>query len=754
VTVPDSSTSLSPRPAAVAGRVSVVRRRTGPARVAWLVVAGALLAGLAVAGGPTGPAEAAGAPTSTPGPPLGAPTPTPDPTPPPSPVAPTVRPVADSATGSVTASGHATAGARVKVALTGNGTYRDLCASVPTTPAGSWTCTATVPSGAGWAVVVTDLDHAGLDQATSASFSVLAAPTVGSGLLVGAKLGGTALPGAVVTVTSGSGATATATASGDGSWVAVLPAATFPSGRHQVRAVQSSSSVPRVAVSAASASASVTVDRDAPPAPALTSPTAGQRLMTRPVVVSGTGEAGALATVYVDSTPVCQATVSAAGTWSCSAGGSELADGDRSLQAALVDPAGNFGPPSASIRVVLGAATAAPARPGSTATPRPGATPAPGAVPPSAAPSSPDDDAAAPAPAPPAGPGDDDGGAGDEPGSGVATQTGTWATATSFGADLPTLAQTLGGPVWPLGAVVALLFLVLVAGPSRLAAAAARGRLRPRAVRLAGRNRSAELPTSFNSGSVDPRVAGALALAGGAAAIAVAAGVDGQVQYARLAAGILVGLVVLNGLVVVLPGLLVTRRLGLALNVRMSPGLLLAAVVVCGATRLFSLDPPLVLGVLLVGTVGIVSHAGGHAAGSGREPTGRDRGIVAAVQLAATVLVPAGAWLLHAGVDAPGAWSQLGREALATVCLAGLGSLVVQLLPLGSLPGRQVWAWSKTAYSVLAVVGVSVAAAVFVGAPSSSFPLPTLLLASLVAALLAVAAWLWTTYVEPARRSL
>jgi hypothetical protein len=65
-----------------------------------------------------------------------------------------------------------------------------------------------------------------------------------------------------------------------------------------------------------------------------------------------------------------------------------------------------------------------------------------------------------------------------------------------------------------------------------------------------------------------------------------------------------------------------------------------------------------------------------------------------------------------------------------------------------------VWAWSAGVYTALAVVGVSVAAAVFVGAPSSSFPLPALLVASLVAALLAVAAWLWATYVEPARRAL
>lgn len=751
----DTTTPSSPRPASAAGRAVSVRRRTPRARLAGVLVVGALLVGLAATVGPVGPAEAAGAPTQSPTPQLGSPTPTPDPTTPPTPpAAPTVRPVADSSTGAVLVQGEADPAAQVKIALTGNGVYRDLCPSVTTSSTGAWSCSATVQSGAGWAAVVTDLDHADLDQATSPSFSVLTAPTVGSGLLVGAKLGGTAFPGATVTVTSGSGATAGATASADGSWVAVLPAATFPSGRHDVRAVQSSSAVPAVPVSAASRSSSVTVDRDAPVAPVVTSPAAGQRVAALPLTVSGTGEAGALATVYVDSTPVCQATVSGRGSWSCSAGGSELADGDRLVQAALVDQAGNFGPPSAPVRVTVGAVATAPASPGATATPRPGATatPAPGAVPPSAAPTGPSDDGSTTAPPP----GVPDGGGGGRtpPGSSDGPQVGTWATATSFGADLPTLAQTLGGPVWPLGAAVALLFLVLVAGPSRLAAAAARGRIRPRAARLTGRNRSSELPTSFNRGTVDPRVAAGLALTAGAVAIAVAAGVDGQVQYARLLAGIVLGLVVLNGLVVVLPAALVARRLGLALRVRMSPGLLLAAVVACGATRLFSLDPPLVLGVLLVGTLGAVQHGGGHAVPAGRTPSGRDHGVAAATQLAATVVVPAAAWVLHGLVDAPGAWPQLGREALATVCLAGLGSLVVQLLPLGSLPGRHVWAWSKPVYAVLAVVGVSVAAAVFVGAPSSSFPLPALLVASLVAALLAVAAWLWTSYVEPARRAL
>jgi len=751
VTVPFSSTQLSPRPA-VAGRAAGEPARRLRARLATALGLGALLAAIAVAGGPAGTAEAAGTPTSTPAPQVGTPSPTPDPTPPTPPAGPTIQPVDDSATGSVVVRGGSAPGARVKVALTGNGAYRDLCPAVTTSPSGTWACSATVPSGAGWTAVATDLDHDELEPATSAAFSVLTAPTVGSGLLVGAKLSGTAFPGASVTVTSGSGGTAVATASADGSWVAVLPAAGFPSGRHDVSAVQSSSRVPAVPVSAASTSSSVTVDRDAPAAPVVTSPSSGQRVDAVPVVVSGTGEAGALATVYVDSTPVCQATVSGAGGWSCSASGSELADGDRVLQAALVDPAGNFGPPSESVRITMGAAVVAPPSPGASATPRPGATPAPGAVPPSPAPQQQQDDGSV-APGPSAGPGDE-GGAGGVPEAPTAPQTGTWATATTFGAHLPTLGQTLSGPTWPLGAAVALLFLVLVAGPARLVAGATRGRLRPRAVRIAGRNRSAELPTSFNRGGVDPRVASGLALLGGAAAIALAAGVDGQVQYLRLLAGIVLGLVALNALVVVLPAALVARRLGLGVRVRMSPGLLLAAAVACGATRLLSLDPALVLGVLLVGTLGAVQHHGSHAVGEGRQPADRDVGIAATAQLTATIVVPAVAWVLHGLVDAPGAWPQLGREALATVCLAGLGSLVVQLLPLGSLPGRQVWAWSRSAYALLAVVGVSVAGVVFVGAPSSTFPLTAVVVTSLVAALLAVAAWLWVTIVEPARRSL
>jgi len=192
--------------------------------------------------------------------------------------------------------------------------------------------------------------------------------------------------------------------------------------------------------------------------------------------------------------------------------------------------------------------------------------------------------------------------------------------------------------------------------------------------------------------------------------------------------------------------------------VRMSPRLLLAAVVACAATRALSLDPPLVLGVLLTGALVAAPATSGRHRGTelAREPDARDLGVAAAAQLGALVVLGGAAWLLHGVVPAAaagaGAGAELARETLATVCLAGLGSLVVSLVPLGGLPGRRVWVWSRGAYVGLVVVGVSVAAVIFVGAPTAAFPLVPLVAASAVAALGAVAAWLWLRVVEPAGR--
>ncbi|MBP1242586.1 hypothetical protein ABID92_002990 [Frigoribacterium sp. PvP120] len=757
----DLPPSAAPRRPVLTGRPAGLRHASARVRArAAVTVLLATALGLALLlAGPSAPGWAAASPTPSPAPPsLGAPPTTPPPTA--EPVAPTVGPVGDSATGTVLVTGTATPGARVKVSVSGSGTFRTLCDAVTAGADGAWSCSGPVPTGAGWTATARDLDQPGAPDVDSAPFSVLTPPTVRGGLLVGGKLSGTAAPGATVAVTAGGGARATATAGGDGSWTTTLPASAFPSGSYTVTATQSSPSVPDVPSSAASSAVTVRVDRDPPAAPRLTSPTAGQRIATQPVTVTGSGEAGALATVYVDSSPVCQVVVGD-GPWSCSTAGSDLPLGSHVVQAALVDPAGNYGPPSAGVTVTVVAPGSAAAPPVASPTPRPGATPSPSptAVPSPGAPSA---TAGPVAPASPGGdggapPDDPSGGAGGAPGTGDAPR-GTWATATTFGEHLPTLGQTLGGPAWALAGGLALLFLLLVAAPARLAAASLRGRQRRRRASLTGRNRGVELPTSFSAATVSPWLPVALALVAGAAVTAVAAGVDDELQYARLALGIVIGLVVLNGLGVALPALLVARARGLALRVRMSPRLLLAAVVACAATRALSLDPPLVLGVLLTGAlVAVPSSSGRHrGAEAAREPDSRDVGVAAAAQLGALVVLGGAAWVLHGVVPGAaagaGAGAELARETLATVCLAGLGSLVVSLVPLGGLPGRRVWAWSRGAYVGLVVVGVSVAAVVFVGAPTAVFPLVPLVAASAVAALGAVAAWLWLRVVEPAGR--
>ncbi|WP_423923020.1 hypothetical protein ACPEEZ_03920 [Frigoribacterium sp. 2-23] len=719
----------------------ISRRTARRVRSSGRWIAPTLLAALALS--VLSPAAVFASPT--PDPTFSAPSPTP-----PAAVAPTIDDVGNRSTNSVTVTGTGTPGAALRI-LDPSVPSASLCT---TTVAASdsasapWSCRVTLPNGAGLRLTVRDTTNA-TDDATTGSFSVLGAPTVTGGLLVGAKASGTGYPGATVSVSATGGATTTATVGSGGAWEAILPAGAFPSGTYALQATQSSAAIPAVPTSSASSPVSATVDRDAPSAPTVTSPGAGSTISAQPVTFRGQGEDGAIVTVYVDSSPVCQSRV-VSGAWQCTSTGSSLPDGARDIQAAQVDAAGNYGPPSTALRVTVRNAPAdsAPAAsapstptptPSKSASPSPTPAPTDGAVPPpSAAGTPPGQSGTAPGV-----PGRGGGGSGPSGAAG----SGTWATATSFGRDLPTLAQTIGTPAWPAAIALGVLFLVLIAAPSRLASAAARGRWHPLRARLTGRNRSVEVPTGFNTGTISPWVAVGVTIAAGAAITALAAGVDDEVQYARMAAGIVLGLLVVNGVCLVLPAAVLARRRGLPLRLRVSPGLVLAAVAAAGATRLLGLDPPLLVGVLVA--------AGLSTVGLGRdavEPTPRDRGTVALAQLGLLTVLPFAAWMLHGVVGLDGGfWSQLGRETMATICLAGLGSLVLLLLPLGALPGRALWAMSRPAYLVTALAGVTAASIVFVGNPVSGFPIGPLVVVAASCAAIAVAAWLWVRFVEPTR---
>lgn len=684
-------------------------------------------------------AHAAGSPT-------GAPTPTPAPStgqPDPAPVAPTIGDVGDQDVNSVVVGGTGTSGATVRV-LDPRVPSRALCeVTLPTggTTGVPWSCTVTLQDGADQTLTVRDVTNSAVvGDAISAPFSVLGPPTVQGGPAIGGKVAGTAFAGARVTVDGGA-APVSVTADGSGAWSAVLPSTTWPTGRYTVTASQSSDSVPAVPRSATSTGVAVTIDRDAPAAPVVSAPRAGERVATQPLAFAGTGEDGATVTAYVDSTPVCQAAVTG-GSWRCTSSDAALPDGEHVVQAAQIDAAVNVGAPSAGISITVVSSTAQPAPPSSSAAPAPGTGASGGpAVPTESSPGTPGGSA----------PGDGSGGTPGDDGGGLleatTPTTDSWAAATTFGRDLPSLGQTMTGTGWLLALGLAAAFVLLVVAPARLLATALRGRLAPRGPRLTGRNRRRELPTSFSTATLDPRLAAGLTVAAGAAVVGLAAGLDDEVRYARLFAGIVIGVALVNLLAVVVPTRLMARSREREARVRMSPRLLLVAVVACAVTRLLGLDPPLVLGVVLVGSIAAAPRS---PARHGRTDAVDDReaGLLALVQVVALVAVSAAAWAVHGALPATGGFvTELALETSATVCLTGLGSLVLALVPVASLPGRRIWAWSRPLHVGLTVVGVAAAAAVLTGGPSS-FPVGGAVVAAAVTAGLSVAVWLWTSFVE------
>ncbi|RKR75008.1 hypothetical protein [Frondihabitans australicus] len=712
------------------------------------------------------------------GPSASAATSTPTPAPPTSSFAPATAPtisVADSDSSNGTAQGTGVAGDQLRV-LDPAHPSQSLCTAT-VDAGGSWSCPVTLTSGAGQALTVRDLTQPTLPDVTSRAFDVLTEPVVSSpsGVAVGATVSGTGFAGATVTAsltgtgqTSGTTFSVTAAVSSSGSWSTVLPASGVPSGTYSVSAVQRSASVPSIPVSSQSNTVDIVIDRTAPAAPVLLRPAAGSTVTTQPFSFVGTGEPGATVTTYIDSNPVCSAAVSAAGSWSCSTRGLLIPAGSRVVQAAQRDAAGNYGPASPSTKVAFAAQpTSTPSAPSS------GQPSAPSTGGQTGAGGDGSSGSGVPAPggttgghsggsggstsggAPSASGGGSSGSSGSSGGSGSASASGadssaldaaaSWTAPTGFGHDLPTLAQSVSSWVWIWALVVGIVFVLLVIVPLRLAGSALGGRLAVRARRFTGRNRA--VSERDESPLLPPAAAIAATIGVGAVLVALAFGVDDQLRYVRLVLAIGLGLALVNGLGAVLPTWVVGRRLGRRLRLGASPRLLLVAALACLAVRIFDLDPPLVLGVLVAAT--LVDDDGATL-----DETGdiRHGGLLATVQLSAIALVSFVAWVVHGFIPAASASFavEVTREALATTCLAGLGSLVVLLVPLAHLPGRALLSWSRPTLVGLAVVGAALAAVVYAGAPTEAFPLLPIVVAALVFAVVAVSAWTWVRFVEPA----
>ncbi|MET7242784.1 Ig-like domain-containing protein, partial [Methylobacterium sp. EM32] len=173
-------------------------------------------------------------------------------------------------------------------------------------------------------------------------------------------LSGRADPGSTIRVSAGTSAgavTVETQADAAGAWSATLPV--LADGTYAATAVAIDAAG---TVSAVSAPFTFGIDASAPIAPVVTAG-GGTTRDTTPAI-TGTGEAGATVTLLNGTTPIGTAVVGADGTFSVSPT-SPLADGTYPLSVQLTDPAGNAGPVTTPVSVVVD--TGAPASPTLTA---------------------------------------------------------------------------------------------------------------------------------------------------------------------------------------------------------------------------------------------------------------------------------------------------------------------------------------------------------------------------------------------------
>lgn len=581
-----------------------------------------------------------------------------------------------------------------------------------------WECTSiAVPSGVHEFIGNETLADASVEPLTPLTLRVLAPPALdgaGGSFITTGRFSGSAQPGASIQLRS-TGANGVV----DHSCPAALPdgfwscAVDLASGSYQVRARQSSLAI-GPEFSNYSAAVNAVIDRVAPRAPVITAPGSGPTTLQN-VIARGAGERDALLQLFLDGTLVCETIVSSSGSWACPLRwpGSNT----YTVQALQRDAAGNFSAASARVEVRYSAVAPAPESGEEPAPPAPdrGVAPAPTPTSPEAT------DAPPPAPVAPA------------PPAGV-----NWGTATGFGASLPTAEQVVQRDGWAVAPLVGLAYLLFAALPLRAFATHVLPRLRRPTLAVTGRNRGRDPNDAALTSALSPLLVAAATLGGAAVIAALSGGIDLEVRYLRLTAAIGLGLLLLNGVAVLLPARLAGRVARTTVTVRLLPGILLVALVAALVSRWGELQPPLLVGVLIAAAAAI----------------GADRRARAAVAVAQTSGVAALALIGWAAFDlltpSTGFWMTLASETAAAVALGGLGSLLMLLLPVGPLPGRTLYAVSPPAWAVVTLVSATVAGAILVAGPA--FPIVALVLIGAAFAAVLTAAVVWTRWVAPSWR--
>lgn len=632
-----------------------------------------------------------------------------------------------SPTNAVQVSGKKDAGSSVAVTVTGSGgSGSNPGFQIPADSSTTWNYVLALQNGAGFVLSGIETLAGSSSPAVTASVDVLGPPTIDGapGEITSGLVSGYSMPRAAVTASAkaaspeAAAGACTTNATAAGYWSCALG---VPSGNYIVSATQSLPNIGNGQQSSGSGTLQIAVDKNAPAVPSITWPTAGLQLPAQ-ITVTGTGENGATADVYLDNATVCETTVSG-GTWRCTVSG--IAVGNHSLIAIQRDAAGNYSTPSAPVSITVAAAAGATIAPAAPSNPKapvapivPKATPTPTQsaettpdpyVPPTEIPSTATPNAL----------------------------SGSWGAPTHFGSQLPSLASSVDNGNWLIAPLLALGFILLIALPLRLLTTVLAGRFHRPRIQLTGRNRpresNAEPQTRLN-----PWLLGLIPLGGAAALIVYTGGVDDGVRYLRLTFAVVLGLAVLN-----LVGVVVATRLGSRMNsisgrLRFLPPLMVVAAIAALLSRWSGIQPPAVIGVI----VG-VTFAHGVAT--------RSRAIVSLIEVGSLTALATAAWLVHGAAEPlSGFWGSLLQESLATVAIAGFGSVALLILPIGSLPGRVIFEWSRSAWLGAVIVVTVLCSVITLGGAQVTFPVLGLIWVASGFAIVTLAIWGWVRFVEGA----
>ncbi|WP_162893050.1 hypothetical protein [Microbacterium halotolerans] len=316
---------------------------------------------------------------------------------------------------------------------------------------------------------------------------------------------------------------------------------------------------------------------------------------------------------------------------------------------------------------------------------------------------------------------------------------------TEYGHGLPTFGDLLAKPIGVVipAVATAIGFLILVAIPSELmygtlrqnytrlafAPAALRRRWAAWRARRSPRWRVLVAPAIITTGALIASFADPAPPAPGAAL--------------RLFLALMCSMTLMNVLAV-MSGRWAAGRMGLPTRVLLMPGFLLIGAVGVLASRIFDMHPGILFGILAMSVVTAAVKKS-------------QAGVLALILCGGFIVAGVVAWLMYAviGDSLSGFWGEFLRELLTAVAAGGIGSMVVVLLPVTFMSGRDIFLWSKRVWALVYAIALVLFVLLVVPLPDSwqeSAGTSLLWLAAFGAfGAVSIGVWAWFRFRAPAK---